>query len=64
MIAFASLEMVGRYALNFSFSDGHSTGIFSFEMLWKLCNAQEDARRIKDGPGAGGSGSPTEPESK
>ena len=26
-------SIVGRYALNFHFSDGHETGIFSFEYL-------------------------------
>lgn len=30
-------EMVGNYALSFAFSDGHGTGIFSFENLRKLC---------------------------
>lgn len=28
---------VGHYALEFDFSDGHSTGIFSFELLRELC---------------------------
>lgn len=28
--------VVGRYALNFHFSDGHDTGIFSFAYLRKL----------------------------
>ena len=28
--------IVGRYALNFHFSDGHDTGIFSFGFLRKL----------------------------
>ncbi len=29
-------ELVGRYALNFVWSDGHQTGIFSFDYLRKL----------------------------
>ena len=29
-------SVVGRYALNFHFSDGHDTGIFSFQYLRKL----------------------------
>ena len=38
----ASLERVGigpigNYALHFSWSDGHSTGIYTFELLRKLC---------------------------
>jgi len=28
---------VGLYGLKFDFSDGHSTGIYTFEMLRKLC---------------------------
>lgn len=28
---------VGNYALNFSWSDGHQTGIYTFEYLRKLC---------------------------
>ena len=29
-------SIVGRYALNFHFSDGHDTGIFSFKYLHDL----------------------------
>ncbi len=29
-------SIVGRYALNFHFSDGHDTGIFSFNFLREL----------------------------
>ncbi len=28
---------VGRYAVQFDFSDGHSTGIFSFDYLREIC---------------------------
>ncbi len=34
-------ELVGNYALVFSFSDGHGTGIYSFENLRKLCRCRE-----------------------
>lgn len=34
-------DLVGNYALSFGFSDGHATGIFSFECLRKLCCCQE-----------------------
>ena len=30
-------EPVGRYALQFAFSDGHDTGIYTFEHLKKIC---------------------------
>ena len=35
-LAFSSIAIVGRYALNFNFSDGHDTGIFSFNYLRQL----------------------------
>ena len=35
-ISFKHTSIVGRYALNFHFSDGHDTGIFSFALLRKM----------------------------
>lgn len=35
-LTFNSIAIVGRYALNFNFSDGHDTGIFSFTFLREL----------------------------
>lgn len=35
-LAFRHISIVGRYALNFHFTDGHDTGIFSFAYLRKL----------------------------
>ena len=35
-ISFEHTSIVGRYALNFHFSDGHDSGIFSFAFLRKL----------------------------
>ena len=35
-LTFSSISIVGRYALNFHFSDGHDTGIFSFTYLREL----------------------------
>ncbi len=32
-----SVDLVGRYALNFRWSDGHQTGIYSFRLLRELC---------------------------
>lgn len=32
-VSFNHISIVGRYALNFHFSDGHDTGIFSFKYL-------------------------------
>ena len=35
-VSFRHVSIVGRYALNFHFSDGHDSGIFSFDYLRKL----------------------------
>ncbi len=35
-LTFRKISIVGRYALNFDFSDGHETGIFSFKYLRDL----------------------------
>lgn len=35
------LSLVGRYALNFRWSDGHETGIYSFRYLRELCEATD-----------------------
>ena len=39
-IDFSHISIVGRYALNFHFSDGHDTGIFSFKFLRDLADKQ------------------------
>ena len=36
-IKIGDLSVVGRYALNFKWSDGHETGIYSFRYLRDLC---------------------------
>jgi len=33
----SDVEIVGRYALNFRWSDGHDTGIYSFRYLREIC---------------------------
>jgi DUF971 family protein len=38
-IHFDHISIVGRYALNFHFSDGHDTGIFSFAYLRKIAGS-------------------------
>lgn len=37
-VHFTHISIVGRYALNFHFSDGHDTGIFSFALLRQLAD--------------------------
>ena len=34
-------EPVGNYAVRFTFSDGHATGIYSFEYLRDICPCEE-----------------------
>ncbi len=36
-VEIADVDLVGRYALNFRFGDGHETGIYSFRYLRELC---------------------------
>ena len=38
-VAIEDISIVGRYALNFQWSDGHETGIYSFRYLRELCEA-------------------------
>ena len=38
------VEIVGRYALTFRWSDGHQTGIYSFRLLRELCEQNEESR--------------------
>lgn len=40
-LTISDVEIVGRYALNFRWSDGHATGIYSFRYLRELCEQQE-----------------------
>ena len=46
----ADVSIVGRYALNFRWSDGHETGIYSFRYLRELCEEKSN----NDGAGASG----------
>lgn len=41
-ISISHISMVGRYALNFHFSDGHETGIFSFRYLRQLADNESE----------------------
>ncbi len=36
-----SASLVGNYAMSFAYSDGHGTGIYTFEMLRKLCSCKD-----------------------
>lgn len=40
---------VGNYAIHFEFSDGHSTGIYSFDYLRTFCPCKDCARAFRSG---------------
>lgn len=40
-VLISSLEPVGHYALRPTFSDGHDSGLYSWEYLYFLCENQE-----------------------
>jgi len=42
-ISLRSTDLVGRYALTFVWSDGHQTGIFSFDYLRQLAGLDSRA---------------------
>jgi DUF971 family protein len=43
-LTIASIQPVGRYALQFTWKDGHSTGIYTYDALRALCpRSNEDA---------------------
>ncbi len=35
-VAIKDQQVIGNYATRFAFSDGHSTGLFTHQHLWKL----------------------------
>ncbi len=43
-IEISDLNLVGRYALTFRWSDGHETGIYSFQYLRDLCERSDPER--------------------
>ncbi len=40
-LEFRRIEMVGHYAIQFEWSDGHRTGIYSFDRLRRLCTCEQ-----------------------
>jgi len=43
-----SAQAVGNYALQLAFSDGHATGIYSFEHLREICPCEACGRDFRD----------------
>ena len=44
-LEFSNIELVGHYAIQILWSDGHRTGIYSFEYLRRLCQCEECRNR-------------------
>jgi DUF971 family protein len=40
-VAITDIKPVGNYALQFTFSDGHDTGLYSWDYLYELCTQQK-----------------------
>jgi DUF971 family protein len=43
-----SVEPVGHYAVRIHWNDGHSTGIYSFDHLRKICPCPECRTHVAD----------------
>jgi DUF971 family protein len=44
-VAIKQAEVVGRYAIQFHWNDGHAEGIYSFDFLRSLCQCDECRRK-------------------
>jgi DUF971 family protein len=51
-VAARAAKAVGQYAIQMDFNDGHSTGIYSFDLLRTLCPCGECAREFRSGSAA------------
>ncbi len=40
-VAITGIEPVGNYAVKIRFSDGHDTGLYSWDWLYKLCHEHD-----------------------
>ena len=41
------IDLVGRYAINIQWSDGHNTGIYAFDRLRKLCPCCQTSGQVR-----------------
>jgi DUF971 family protein len=44
-VAIESVEPVGRYAVRIRFDDGHSTGLYTWPILYELCTDHDEKWR-------------------
>jgi DUF971 family protein len=49
-LSISDISIVGRYALNFRWSDGHETGIYSFRYLRELCEERPESESRSQNP--------------
>ncbi len=47
-----AVSQVGNYALSIAWSDGHSTGIYTFDLLRRLCDEWRQQRSADGQPAA------------
>lgn len=47
-VCYSNVEKIGQYALTFDWTDGHNTGIYSYEYLRKICGCDECAKGSRD----------------
>lgn len=61
-VGLEQIEPAGQYALKLTFSDGHDSGLFTWEYLEQLCLRQDElwAEYLKDLAAAGKSRDPSE----
>jgi len=45
-VAATKYTMVGRYAVSFVWSDGHSTGIYPYELLLEMCECEACSAKL------------------
>jgi DUF971 family protein len=45
-----SAHAVGHYAIQIDFTDGHATGIYSFDYLRTICPCEDCAREFRSTP--------------
>ena len=64
-VGISEVEAVGHYAIRPTFSDGHNTGIYSWDYLYELCLNQADLwQRYLDRLQAAGAGRDPAPAGK
>ena len=41
LVTITKIEPIGNYALQFTFSDGHDSGIYAWQYLYELCRGRD-----------------------